>query len=137
MTYQPSDPYRQPVHAAPVHTPQRRERDGGSAAAWAIAAVVALVAILAVVFMVVSRDQAISQQDLVNVAEQARMQGAMEGAQAAANTAQAAADRTTAEAAEAAAQARAAAEEARAATVEVVTPDAAPAPADVSDEPLR
>ena len=118
-------------------------RRSNNTAAWLIAALVAVVAIIAVAFMVASanRDAAVTQEDLSTVAEQARAQGALEGAQAgynaattqaqssynaAAANAQLAADRSAAEARAAAAETRAAAERARAEAAEAVA--ARPAP---------
>jgi uncharacterized membrane protein len=118
-------------------------RRSNNTAAWLIAALVAVVAIIAVAFMVASanRDAAVTPADLSTVAEQARAQGALEGAQAgynaansqaqssynaAAANAQLAADRSAAEARAAAAETRAAAERARAEAAEAVA--ARPAP---------
>ena len=141
MTYQPGESrtvYEEtPVQAA--REDMRLEvRRSDNTAAWLIAALVAVVAIIAVAFMVgtANRDAAITQEDLSTVAEQARAQGALEGAQAGYNAAasqaqstynaatanaQLAADRAAAEARAAAAESRAAAERARAEAAETVT----------------
>lgn len=144
MTYQPGE--TRTVYDETTGTVRPVEvRRTGNTAAWLIAALVAVVAIIAVAFMVgtANRDTAVSQEDLATVAEQARAQGALEGAQAgynaaasqaqagynaAAANAQLAADRAAAESRAAAAETRAAAERARAEAAEVMnsstTPDA-------------
>ncbi|HYE44559.1 MAG TPA: hypothetical protein VEA44_02175 [Caulobacter sp.] len=126
-------------------------RRGNNTAAWVIAALVAVVAIIAVVFMVgtTGREDKVSPDDLTAVAEQARTQGLIEGAQsgynaaaaqaqssynAAATNAQIAADRAAADARAAAAETRAAAERARADAAESLNRDAEQAPEPV--EPL-
>ncbi|WGM39778.1 hypothetical protein [Caulobacter sp. NIBR1757] len=146
MTYQPGEPrivYDETPRTVAIE-PRRN-----NTAAWIAAALVAVVAIIAVAFMVASanRDAALTQEDLSTVAEQARAQGALEGAQAgynaaatqaqstynaAAANAQLAADRSAAEARAAAAETRAAAERARAEAAEAA---AARDPAPI-EEPL-
>ena len=146
MTYQPGEP--RPVYEeAPRAVALEPARN--NTAAWLIAALVAVVAIIAVAFMVATanQDTKVSQEDLSTVAEQARAQGALEGAQAgynaaatqaqstynaAAANAQLAADRSAAEARAAAAETRAATERARAEAAEAA---AVRAPAPV-EEPL-
>lgn len=146
MTYQPGESrtvYEEtPLQAAreDIRLEARRENNN---TAWIIAALVAVVAIIAVAFMVASsnREATVSQEDLATVAEQARAQGALEGAQAGYNAAasqaqvqsgltaqstynaqaanaQMAADRAAAEARAAAAESRAAAERSRAVAAE-------------------
>ena len=66
----------------PVHTPRAADQGGGSGP-WVIAGLVAVVAIIAVAFMVISRDREVTSEDMRTVAEQSRLQGLVEGAQAA------------------------------------------------------
>lgn len=132
MTYTPDNPPTVAVHEGDTYVARKA---ANNTAAWAIAAVVAIVAILAVVFMVTSRPAELTDADLTNAAEQARLQGLVEGAQSASanatSAAQAAADRTALAAQQSAAEARASAEEARRRAAEqapvVITP-AEPAP---------
>lgn len=141
MTYQPGETrhvYEETPRQAIREDLRVEARRSDNTAAWLIAALVAVVAIIAVAFMVGSanRDAAITQEDLSTVAEQARAQGALEGAQAGYNAAasqaqstynaatanaQLAADRAAAEARAAAAESRAAAERARAEAAETIT----------------
>jgi hypothetical protein len=141
MTYQPGETrhvYEETPRQAVREDLRVEARRNDNTAAWLIAALVAVVAIIAVAFMVGSanRDAAITQEDLSTVAEQARAQGALEGAQAGYNAAasqaqstysaatanaQLAADRAAAEARAAAAESRAAAERARAEAAQTVT----------------
>jgi hypothetical protein len=85
----------------PVHTPRTADQGGGSGP-WVIAGLVAVVAIIAVAFMVISRDREVTSEDMRTVAEQSRLQGLVEGAQAGADSAQLSAqmagDRVAAEA---------------------------------------
>ena len=125
----------------PVHTPRAADQGGGSGP-WVIAGLVAVVAIIAVAFMVISRDKGVTSEDMRSVAEQSRLQGMVEGAQAGADSAtlsaQMAGDRVAAEARSAAQDARNAAQEAREnaarsitappPTAHVVTPEPAPEP---------
>jgi uncharacterized membrane protein len=153
MTYQPGE-NRTVYEETPVQAARENERLAvrrtGNTAAWLIAALVAVVAIIAVAFMVgtANRDAAVTQEDLTTVAEQARAQGALEGAQAGYNTAaaqaqssynaaaanaQLAADRSAAESRAAAAESLAASERARAEAAEA----AASQPAPVEELPLN
>jgi hypothetical protein len=141
MTYQPGETrhvYEETPRQAVREDLRAEARRGDNTAAWLITALVAVVAIIAVAFMVGSanRDAAITQEDLSTVAEQARAQGALEGAQAGYNAAasqaqstynaatanaQLAADRAAAEARAASAESRAAAERARANAAEALS----------------
>ena len=149
MTYQPGDPrtvYEESPTQAAREDMRIEARRSKNTAAWLIAALVAVVAIIAVAFMVASanKDQQLSQEDLTAVAEQARAQGALEGAQAGYNAAasqaqstiaaqssynaqaanaQLAADRAAADARAAAAESRAAAERSRAQAAEAAARD--------------
>jgi uncharacterized membrane protein len=157
MTYQPGETrtvYEETPAQAAREDMRIEARRSDNTAAWLIAALVAVVAIIAVAFMVGSanREAQITQEDLSTVAEQARAQGALEGAQAGYNAAatqaqssvaaqstynaqaanaQLAADRAAAEARAAAAESRAAAERSRAQAAEA----AANAPTTVYEEP--
>ena len=148
MTYQPGETrhvYEETPRQAVREDLRAEARRSDNTAAWLIAALVAVVAIIAVAFMVGSanRDAAITQEDLSTVAEQARAQGALEGAQAGYNAAasqaqstynaatanaQLAADRAAAETRAAAAESRAATERARAQAAEALASTPAPAP---------
>lgn len=138
MSYQPGET-RHTFEETPrqaIREDMRIEaRQSNNTVAWIVAAVVAVVAIIAVAFMVgtAGRDDAVTSEDLTAVAEQARTQGMIEGAQsgynaataqaqasynAAAANAQIAADRAAAEARADAAETRAATERARAEAAE-------------------
>jgi hypothetical protein len=148
MTYQPGET-RHTIEETPLQAARENlriaERRSNNTVAWIVAAVVAVVAIIAVVFMVTAagRDDAVTSEDLTAVAEQARTQGMIEGAQtgydaataqaqssynAAAANAQIAADRAAADARAAAAETRAAADRARAEAAESLNQAAEPAP---------
>jgi hypothetical protein len=71
----------------PVHTPHAAGQGSGGSGPWVIAGLVAVVAIIAVAFMVIGRDQDVTSEDLRTVAEQSRLQGMVEGAQAGADSA--------------------------------------------------
>ncbi len=145
MTYQPGDNrnvYEETPLQAAREDMRLEARRSNNTTAWIVAALVAVVAIIAVAFMVASsnRDQ-LTPEEVAIAAEQARAQGALEGAQAGYNAAasqaaaqsnlnaqsnynaqaanaQLSADRAAAEARAAAAESRAAAERSRAQAAE-------------------
>jgi hypothetical protein len=125
----------------PVHTPRAADQGSGGSGPWIIAGLLAVVAIIAVAFMVISRDQDVTREDLRTVAEQARLQGMVQGAQAGADSAtlsaQMAGDRVAAEARSAAQDARNASRDARdeAARSMAAPPLPPPAPPEPSVDP--
>jgi len=121
----------------PVHTPHAAGQGSGGSGPWVIAGLVAVVAIIAVAFMVIGRDQDVTSEDLRTVAEQSRLEGMVEGAQAGADSAtlsaQMAGDRVAAEARSAAQDARNAAQDAREDAARSIS--APPPPLPVTPEP--
>lgn len=145
MTYQTGEATRPQSRQIDPRQPSSNqaapeESRGGNTATWVIAGLVATVAIIAVAFMVASANnsQGVTQEDLNRVAEQSRLQGVVEGAQATYNSAttqaQIAANQAAADAREAARDTRDAAEQARLESQQALDRAAEPAPQSTGSE---